>query len=554
MKKLVMPMGALLLAGACAAQTGADRPASPSPSRAASASPAPSPTFDVMEFVVQGNTVLPPLHVERAVQPYLGPGKTFKDIEAARAALEQAFQDAGFLSVVVSLPNQRVDQGEVLLDVTEASVEKLRVTGARYHLPSKVREGLPSVAEGEVPYFPQMQDELDRAQTSHLQLTPLISAGSSPDKLQVEIKVEDQRPLSGSVELNSGQSLNTERGRLLAVASYGNLFQRGHRVGVSWQYAPTQPSDANTLSLTYGVPITPRDDVTLAITDSKSDTPTTTAVGGATLTRGQTYGLSWRHELPVYHWPVDHDLTVSLDFKDNKDRTRTGSGLVTAKPPLRYATVTLGYNLSWFSGSNESTSLWTSLGGSSRALAGREVDCEGFRLDQFECKRSGSTPDFLVWKLGVEHTRALGAGWQLNAGGEAQIASGPLATGEQYSLGGVDTVRGYYDFEQSGDQGWRARLEVVSPPWLSLGDWRASSLAFVDRGFVMTKRALAGQIARVHLGSYGLGLRIDNGEGLQAALDVAMPVFETSRADDDGRYEPATRKRSRWELSVRQSF
>lgn len=554
MKKLVMPMGALLLAGACAAQTGADRPASPSPSRAASASPAPSPTFDVMEFVVQGNTVLPPLHVERAVQPYLGPGKTFKDIEAARAALEQAFQDAGFLSVVVSLPNQRVDQGEVLLDVTEASVEKLRVTGARYHLPSKVREGLPSVAEGEVPYFPQMQDELDRAQTSHLQLTPLISAGSSPDKLQVEIKVEDQRPLSGSVELNSGQSLNTERGRLLAVASYGNLFQRGHRAGVSWQYAPTQPSDTNVLSLNYGVPITARDDVNFSFTDSKSDTPTVTAVGGATLTRGQTYGLRWQHELPAYHWPADHDLTVSLDFKDNKDRTRTGSGLVTAKPPLRYTVVTLGYNLSWFSGSTESTSLWTSLGGSSRALAGREVDCEGFRLDQFECKRTGSTPDFLVWKLGVEHTRALGAGWQLNAGGEAQIASGPLATGEQYSLGGVDTVRGYYDAEQSGDQGWRARLELVSPPWLSLGPWRASSLAFVDRGFVMTKRALAGQIARVHLGSYGLGLRIDNGEGLQAALDVAMPVFETSRADDDGRYEPATRKRSRWELSVRQSF
>jgi hemolysin activation/secretion protein len=58
--------------------------------------------------------VLPQAVVEQALAPFMGPARSFKDIDAAREALEKAFQDAGYLSVVVSLPNQRVDSGEVL--------------------------------------------------------------------------------------------------------------------------------------------------------------------------------------------------------------------------------------------------------------------------------------------------------------------------------------------------------------------------------------------------------------------------------------------------------
>jgi hemolysin activation/secretion protein len=119
--------------------------AAPAAAPAAGASvPAPaaqvqSPTFDVMNYVVEGNSLLSDEAVENAVTPYLGPDKTFKDIEAARAALEKAYQDAGFLSVVVSLPPQRVDGGDIRLQVVEAPVEKLRITGSQYHLPSKLR-------------------------------------------------------------------------------------------------------------------------------------------------------------------------------------------------------------------------------------------------------------------------------------------------------------------------------------------------------------------------------------------------------------------------------
>jgi len=513
-----------------------------------------SPAFDVMEYVVEGNTVLPDALVERALEPYLGPDKTFKDIEAARTALEKVYQDSGFLSVVVSLPNQRVDQGEVRLEVTEAAVEKLAVTGAQYHLPSGIKAKVPSMAPGKTPYFPQMQEELAQLQTGDLQVTPLIGAGEDPGKLQVELKVEDKAPWHGAIEANSHQSFNTTRGRVEAVGSYSNLWQLGHTLGASWQYAPKRPADANTLTLIYGMPLTGADDLNFSVTDSRSDTPTNTSLGGQTLTRGRFYGLRWQHQFDPLEWPIRHSLFAALDYKDNRDSNQDIGGFTTAKPPLRYPVLSVGYNLAWQGSQDQQVTANTSWATSSSAFAGREVDCGGRKLDQFECKRAGSSPDFLVWKAGLGLRMPVLGKWQINVHGDAQIASGPLASGEQYSLGGVDTVRGYYDAEQAGDMGWAARLELISPAWSPTSNWRITGLGFYDRGFTMIKNPLVGQKAHNHLASVGLAWRAENNQGLQVSLDLALPLIETQRAADSGAYEIATKRRARGDLSIRQSF
>ena len=521
---------------------------------AATPTAAASPAFDVMEYVVEGNTVLSNELIERALEPYLGPGKNFKDIEAARTALEKVYQDSGFLSVVVSLPNQRVDSGEVKLEVTEASVEKVSVSGAKFHLPSDIKAKVPSLAAGQVPYFPQVQEELAQLQSADQQVTPLIGAGDEPGKIQIDLKVEDKLPWHGSIEGNTHQSFNTRRGRLEAVVSYSNLWQMGHTLGASWQYAPTRPADANTLTLIYGLPLSRTDDLNFSVTDSRSDTPTNTSLGGQTLTRGRFYGLRWQHQLDDLEWPVRHSLYGSLDYKDNRDSNQDIGGFTTAKPPLRYPVLSWGYNLSWLGTQNEQVTANTSWATSSGAVAGREVDCSGRRLDQFECKRAGSSPDFLVWKAGLGLRTPVWRKWQINVHGDAQIASGPLASGEQYSLGGVDTVRGYYDAEQAGDMGWAARLELISPPWSPVTNWSVTGLAFHDRGFVLLKDPLPGQKSRNKLASVGLAWRAENNRGLQVSLDLALPLIETQRAADSGAYESATKRRVRGDLSVRQSF
>ncbi|MEE9877267.1 MAG: hypothetical protein PBU97_12170 [Stenotrophomonas maltophilia] len=90
---------------------------------------APAPSVNINEYIVRGNTVLDPRQIERAVEPFLGPGKTLADVEKARDAVNALYQQAGYQSVYVELPEQQVSGGVVLLKVQQTPIGQLRVVG-----------------------------------------------------------------------------------------------------------------------------------------------------------------------------------------------------------------------------------------------------------------------------------------------------------------------------------------------------------------------------------------------------------------------------------------
>ena len=220
------------------------------------------PRFDIYQYVVGGNSVLSALAIELAVTPYLGEGKTLRDVEGARAALEKAYQKAGYLTVAVSIPEQAVDTGEVALKVVEGEVDRLRVSGAEYTLPSSVKAAVPELAEGKVPNFPVLQAQVAALnRTADARITPVLKAGALPGTVEVQLDVDDQLPLHGSVEVNNRQTPNTTATRLSASLRYDNLWQRHHSVSLTLQAAPERPSDARVASLSYTLPVEPIDSV-----------------------------------------------------------------------------------------------------------------------------------------------------------------------------------------------------------------------------------------------------------------------------------------------------
>ncbi|MCG2601155.1 MAG: ShlB/FhaC/HecB family hemolysin secretion/activation protein, partial [Achromobacter sp.] len=77
----------------------------------AGAQPAPAAQearrVNINEYIVRGNTVLDARDIEKAVYPYLGPDRTLADIESAREALQTVYQERGYQSVYVDLPEQQ---------------------------------------------------------------------------------------------------------------------------------------------------------------------------------------------------------------------------------------------------------------------------------------------------------------------------------------------------------------------------------------------------------------------------------------------------------------
>jgi hemolysin activation/secretion protein len=524
--------------------------------------PAAGPTFDILEFVVEGDTLLGAASIERTVYPFLGPGRSAADAEGARRALQQAYQDAGYLSVSVLLPPQRVDGGEVRLQVQQAPVERLKVTGAEHFLPSRIREGLPSLAPGSVPQFSQVQHELAllAAAAPDRQITPLLAAGTRPGTLDVELKVEDQRPLHGAVELNSKQTQNTERGRLEAAVSYDNLFQRQHAVAANWFVAPGEPSQANIVSLLYSLPLGgPGDRLSLAYTFSDSDTPT--PLGGLTVSRGETWRLRWRDSLPATEG-LRHGLTWGFTHRNLQDRNVDVAGFDTESPSLVYPTFHLDYELS-INGTRpgRETRLNLGLAASVSGLSSRTVDCFGTPLDQFRCKRAASSARFQVLSFSAGHREPLGPGadgWLLEVQAQGQFSDSPLPSSEQVVFGGTDSVRGYYEGEQAGDIGLAVRAELSAPRWKLRDGLSLRLLGFIDRGGLRRLYALPAEDPTVVLGSSGFGLRVDTRFGLSAMLDWAYLQHDTTRLDRFGAPEPlsgaAASRTQRWELAVRQRF
>jgi hemolysin activation/secretion protein len=108
-----------------------------------------------------------------------------------------------------------------------------------------------------------------------------------------------------------------------------------------------------------------------------------------------------------------------------------------------------------------------------------------------------------------------------------QFSMDELVPSEQFSLGGVDTVRGYYESETLGDYGIAAQAELRSPSFASvLGPWtnEARVHVFFDAGYAGIHDPLAGQLATYTLYSTGVGLRFKFINHLNGDLNLATPL------------------------------
>ncbi len=522
---LVLLLIVVLLAALDPAWAQVPAPASaPAPEATADA-----PTFDVLEFEVEGNTVLSALAVEHALLPFMGPGRRLSDVEAARTALEKAFQDGGWLTVFVDLPEQRIDDGLVRMVVTEGRVDRVRVTGSRYFSQGRIRAVVAELQPGQVPNFNTLQaqvGELNRGPARQVQ--PVLRPGRDPGTVEAELKVTDQLPLGGTVELKNHHAADTEPWRLTVSGRWDNLFQRDHVLALTAITAPAQPSQSRVLVAGYTAPAA--DNRSWQITAVSSDSTLEPLGAGTVIGKGTTVSL--RHSWQVFRSDSSHTLQVGADYKDLQERIVSGGTELST--PLVYMPFTLAHSGQWQHDARSQTLLNTSLSFAFSPVLSRRIDCPGNigPVDQFACRRQGADGGFAVLRSELRHSRGLlGGTATLRLAG--QIAQQPLAGGEQYSLGGPDTVRGYFEGEASGDRALLASAEwrsaSLAPPLAGLAPWlnELSVAGFVDAARAETLQPLPDQAARVPLLGTGLGLRLRVLRVLSAELDLAWPMKAT---------------------------
>ncbi len=490
------------------------------------------PTFDIYEYVVDGNSLLSGLVIENSLSAFMGKNKTLHDVERARMALERVYHDAGYMSVVVTIPEQRVDEGAVVLHVVEASIGRLVVKGGEYTSPKKIKSRVPELAEGKVPNFNTVQSELTALNRDpNVKVTPILRAGRLPGTVDVQLDVIDQLPFHGSLEYSNRQAPNTTPQRLSASLRYDNLWQRGHSFGLTMQIAPARPSDARVLAGTYVLPVNSAGDMlTIYAVHSRSQFAILSTHGDlGVLGNSDTLGTRFS---PLLTSTADYAQTfsVGLDYKNVK-QTLVLPGGVGSDSPIIYVPLVATYTGNLF-GQNRSTTLDVTATSGLRSFFGNN-DAE------FNAKRSGASASFLALRTGLQHTESY-ARWALYGKLDMQASSGPLVPTEQFAAGGAESVRGYLEGEQAGDSGMRATVELRTPQ-LNLGsqgsEWRLSGLAFIDAARLRTIRQPGDTQPEVQrLRGTGFGLRFAAPRGLTIEADAARALLGDMQ---NGGYTPA---------------
>lgn len=475
----------------------------PAASRADAPAAADTRRFDVSEYRVVGNSVLSETEIDRAVYGDLGPGRSAADIEQARHNLEQLYQDKGYQTVSTVLPPQHVGDGIVTIRVVERKVGRLRVTGSRYFVLNPIRREASSVRAGTVPNIDALQRQIVALnQWPDRIVTPVLRAGRAPDTVDVDLQVQDKLPLHASVELNNRQSIDTTPLRVAASATYDNLWQRGDSATVDFIVAPERPNDATVVSGSYLFRV-PDSELSLlgSYLHSNSDVATigsTTVIG-----RGDIAGI--RLLIPLGAPPgFVQSLSVGGDYKRFIETVAIRDEQSGA--PVTYWPASVAYQAAWTQ-PNAVTSLASSLLWTFAGL--------GSRTDEFETRRAFARPGFLIARADLERTQQLPFGVQAYAHASAMVSSNPVIDNEQFTLGGLDSVRGYLESEVLGDEGASIQTELRSPPLLAVTSRHVLDnlrlLAFFDVGGAAIHQPIAFPVPQTQaytLASTGGGVRI----------------------------------------------
>ena len=478
------------------------------------------PEFEIQEYRVLGNTVLPADVIETAVYPYLGPGKTIHDVEGARKALETTYHDRGYGTVFVDIPEQSVDNGIVRLHVTEGKLRRARVSGAHYFSGRQIRSALPAGAEDTVPDLPTLQSELAtlNTQTPDRTVVPILKAGPEPGTVDLALKVDDHLPFHGSVELNNDYTPDTSSLRLSAALSYDNMFGRLDSLSLQYQVAPQSPSEVSVYAGSYTAHI--NDEGTrwaFLFIDSKSNVATLGTL--AVLGRGKIYGTQLIQPLSVTS-SSSQSFTAGLDYKDFAQDIQLDPNSV-VKTPISYVNMSLEYSGAW----REKVFQWgidTSLNFGAQGLVNRQTQFENKRFDapaSYVYLRSNAT---FGTKLPGDFTALLRVG--------GQYSVDPVISNEQFTIGGNDNVRGYLEAEELGDIGVRATGQLGTPQLkFRANQLRLDAFMFYDFARVSSIDTLPNEPSNVELRSLGAGFNLNAFDHLTGAFIWAYPLVDAAQ-------------------------
>lgn len=435
--------------------------------------------------------ILSETEIAAVTAKYEGRSVDIQDLYHMLQELNDLYIQKGFITAKAILPPQKVTDGIVHVKLVEAHFGQLLLEGNEHTRDAYILKRF-SQQSGDLVNISTLEKEIFYFnRTNDIQLKAELKPGQEFGQTDCVLKVVEPSNIQATLFSDNGGSANTGRYRL--GLSWVNNSLTGNRDFLMISPVGTEGTWAG--SVLYNRPIT---------------------------RKGTSLGFSYsKNQSSVISGPFD-----SLDIKS--EETDSGINLnypLRVKPNFKADGIASFFNKKAKTNFSGSTLIDYQVQTFSLGLTFQNIDPAGFWYHRYELTRGDSDigDAFYRFNLTAVRQQKIKKDGLLIYRATGQLSNNNLLpTTEQFSIGGINTVRGYTTGILSGDQGYNLSIEYDFPLKFSQ---QVKGFAFIDHGGAFPyKGNNQGSSSEDYLTSIGCGLNLYNLNNLSGKLVLGMPI------------------------------
>lgn len=405
----------------------------------------------VRHIQLSGGTIFSSGQLTQITAPYEGREITTDDLQRLRRELTLYYVNHGYINSGAVIPDQKVADGVVRIDLVEGSLVEIKVKGNTSLRDSYIRNRL-VLHDGKPLHLPTLQEQIALLHQDRLikRIDAHLVPGLRRGEAILEVTVEEQKPYAFGFSFNNRRSPSVGELRGEIWGSYLSVF--GYGDAVTFRYGMTE--GLNDVGVDYSLPLSGRG-TRLGTSVSRSDSAIIEKPFDSIDISSETENVGIELSHPFWQRLDGYFRgSVRLDRRYSKtvflqDEPYPSPGSENGKSTV--AVLRLGQE--WLSRRR------------ARVLALRSrfsfgVDAFGATINR------GDVPDgrFTAWLGQFQWVQRLSEkGSQLVARTDLQLANKSLLPLEQFGIGGASSVRGYRENLLVRDSGWVGSLEIRVP-------------------------------------------------------------------------------------------
>lgn len=476
--------------------------------------------FEITEFLVEGNTLLPAAKVRAVLIPFTGTQREMTDINQAAAALRALYGQAGYAVVQVIPPTQTLSSGKVLLKVVEDKVTAIEVKGNSLYDADNLRASLPVLQIGKSINARRLEAALALAnENGAKQIAVNVQPGRQAGEISTRIDVNEDRVTKMMATLDNTGSAATGYAKLGFAYQNANLWNRDHALTLQYNGSPDTLDKVGSVNLGYHVPFY---QYGLSLDFIAAYSSSTTQNGAIYFAgKGTVLGARLNYTLNSFG-DLRHKLIFGADYKatnNNFTACVAPCGSIVEQP----LSITYFAQIARpeFQG-NGSLSLVSNLTG------GTQGDFAHYQAARITVPGTNfvATPIWNAWRMNLSGGVSLPHDWQMRAIVNGQYSRDLLLPAEQFGAGGAASVRGYPERVAAGERGYSSNLEFYTPDlnkYLPMPNDSLRALVFWDNARVTVNDQYPANYAvspNTSLSSLGLGFRVVHKKDVNIKLDL----------------------------------